>query len=274
MKWFLYWILLVVSSDIARAHSVEQYVISKDGITLFTIIGAGSVEERKIQDAFLDRLIEKLERRDKSIPIYLMCDQFRLFYYQHVQWFATVAYDTLRSPDPAFLEDYLYYRMGSSGSKHIGRYLKPPSDKYKFDLAEPIDLGSSYETTVAPLGLKIMYDYGATDSLTGWDRLYTLTQYAIDHLEEIKRGQRRMIMTYPLTLYDVDMANYKAEVSLLTIDTGLIRNIPLLVFGFDHTNVIETNNKRLYILVGIIALVVVLGVASVWKRKKLAAASG
>lgn len=71
MKPFIFSFVLIVFCCIAQAHTVEQYVTTKDGVTLFALISWGSDEERKIQDAFLDRLVQKLNRQDKSIPIYL-----------------------------------------------------------------------------------------------------------------------------------------------------------------------------------------------------------
>ena len=76
------------------ANSVEQYVKTKDGITLFALCSKGSTEERKIQDAFLDRLIKKLIRPDKTIEIYLLTDQFNLFSFGSKEWFANIIVTT------------------------------------------------------------------------------------------------------------------------------------------------------------------------------------
>lgn len=165
-----------------------------------------------------------------------------------------------------FIEDYLYYRMGPKYRERITEYTKPPSNKYQVNLNEPIDIGSTYKDEAAPLGLKIMYDYGPTDSLTGWDRLYSLVQYAVDHVEEIKRTQKRIATSYPVTVYFDDTTNYKTEVSLLTIDTGLIRKIPLIEFGFDHNKLENGNNVRLYIIVGMLGLAVSMSVIIIRRR--------
>lgn len=229
---------------------------TKNGITYFALISKGSVEERKVQDSFLDRLAEKLKKKDKEVPIYLWTDQFSMFFGRK-EWFASIAYDTLRNPDPGFIEDYFYYRMGPAYKKEISRYSKPLSNKYQVDLPEPIDLGSSYDTRKAPMGLKIYYDYGDNDSATGWDRLFTLVQYAIDHTQEIKEEQKRIVLPYPIALFDT--TSYKTEVSLLTIDTSKIQNIPLLHFGFDPAKADSTsaNNKFIWMGAGLFVLVLV-----------------
>jgi hypothetical protein len=268
MRIFLILVTLLTFNGHVQANTVEQYVNTKDGITLYALISKGSVEERKIQDAFLDRLIQKLRRKDKSIPIFLLTDQFSLFDFSRDEWFASISYDTLRSPDPMFLENYFYYRMGPEYQQHIQQYSKPPSGKHKIDLPEPIDIGSTYNNNKAPLGLKIIYDYGVTDSATSWDRLYTLVQYAIDHINEIKDKQARIILPYPVSYLDTSI--YKTEVSLLTIDTSLIRHIPLHSFGFDLTKVNEEKNISNYILMGLIFIVLLMAVIIIRLRMKSA----
>jgi hypothetical protein len=268
MRPFLLFIFLLTFGQSLYANEVEQYVKTSDGITYFALISKGSVEERKMQDAFLDRLVQKLKRRDKNIPIYLWTDQFPMFFGKK-EWFSTIAFDTLRSPDPGFIEDYFYFRMGAVYRKEITRYSKPPSNKYQLDLPEPIDLGSSYDTKTAPVGLKIYYDYGDNDSATGWDRLFTLVQYAIDHVEEIKEQQKRIVLPYPVALYDTT-TSYKSQVSILTIDTNKIQNIPLLHFGFDHTKVNTTNDYGKFIWIGA-GVFILLSIIVLTKRKQLTA---
>jgi hypothetical protein len=118
MRLLLVLISLLILCCNAQANTVEQYVKTKEGITLFAFISTGSIKEQKIQDAFLDRLIEKLRRKDKSVPIFLLTDQFHLFFGRK-EWFASIAYDTLSSPDPLFIEDYFYHRMGPDYRENI-----------------------------------------------------------------------------------------------------------------------------------------------------------
>src|SRR5687767_5099058 len=104
MRPFLIFFLLFARPDSAHATSIEFYKKAKDGITLFAIITMGSEEERKVQDAFLDKLVRKLKRRDKSIPIYILADQFDLWLFRNrTEWFGAIAYDTLRDPDHSFI---------------------------------------------------------------------------------------------------------------------------------------------------------------------------
>lgn len=260
-------LFILIFNNYVYANTVEQYIKTKNGITLFALYSKGSIEELKIQDAFLDRLIEKLKRPDKSIQIYLLTDQFRLFALGRKEWFASIAYDTLRSPDPMFLEDYFYYRMGQDYREYITKYSRPPSNKYQIDLPEPLDLGATYNTRQPLLGLKIIYDYGETDSVTGWNRLYTLVQYAIDNIDAIKSQQKRIALQYPVTY--MGETDYSPTVSLMTIDTNEIKNIPLLSFGFDHKKIIGNNNHNKFFLIGSICLVVLIIAFFLKKRNNL-----
>src|SRR5688572_26248805 len=97
----LYFFFLVIPVNVF-AHSVEQYVKRKDNVTLYAIITRESKEERKMMDAFLNQLVGKLKSNDRSVPIYLLADQFS-FYNETNEWFASIAYDSLKSPDPVFI---------------------------------------------------------------------------------------------------------------------------------------------------------------------------
>ena len=82
----LYFFLLLFPINVF-AHSVEQYVKTKDNVTLYAIITRESKEERKMMDEFLNQLVDKLKRNDRSVPIYLLADQFN-FYNETNEWFA------------------------------------------------------------------------------------------------------------------------------------------------------------------------------------------
>jgi len=253
MRFFLIFISLLIIHRNAHAHTVEPYEKTKKGITLFTYISTGSIEERKIQNAFLNQLTESLVWKNKRVPIYLIVDRLRLIHPLSDEWFASIAYDSLKPPDREFIEDYFYYRIGPYFREKVLLYRRPPSDKYKLNLKEPIDLGSSYDDKKAPLGLKIIYNYSFSDSAEYWNRLYTLVQYSIDHIDEIKRDQKKIILPYAI-MEQFDETNYNPEVSLLTIDTGLIHRLPLKNLGFDDTKLDEEKSIGKYILIGLLIL--------------------
>lgn len=253
MRFFLIFISLLIIHRNAHAHTVEPYEKTKKGITLFTYISTRSIEERKIQNAFLNQLTESLVWKNKRVPIYLIVDRLRLIHPLSDEWFASIAYDSLKPPDREFIEDYFYYRIGPYFREKILLYRKSPSDKYKVDLKEPIELASSYDDKKAPLGLKIIYNYSFSDSAKYWNRLYTLVQYAIDHIEEIKKDQKRIILPYPI-MEQFDELKYSPEVSLLTIDTSLIHRIPLQNFRFNETKLNEEKSIWKYILIGLLIL--------------------
>src|SRR3712207_2987304 len=106
MKRYVLLLMLLVCTFCLQAKTVEQYIRSEDGITLFAIISKGSLKERKDLDRFLDLLVKKLKRNDKQIPVHIYTDQFPFFWLRR-EWFASIGFDTLRSQDLRFIEDYL-----------------------------------------------------------------------------------------------------------------------------------------------------------------------
>ena len=255
MRYILLFILLFSQSK-SRAHSDELFSITKKGITLFCRVTEGSKEERLIYRAFLDQLTKRLVRADRSIPVYIWMDQFPLLFYRRDDWFATIGFDSLQIPDLTFLNDYFEYRMGAESRAWVEKR-NLVSEKYKTALMEPIDLGSTYDLNPKPVGLKVFYDYGFTDSTTGWDRVYSLVQYAIDHIDAIKLTQKRIALQYPNGI--IEDTRRVPMVSILTIDTNLIKQIPLRPSGFDHKKVNTSNNRIAYILgFSLLILIVVL----------------
>lgn len=244
--------LFLISCNSIDASEVEQFVKTKNGITLFALNGKGSIEGRKMYTAFLEKLVESIKRPDENIPIFILSDQFSFFPLRRKDWFATIAYDTLRGPDLSFIENYFYYRMGENYRKEIFKFSTPISNKHQIDLPEPIDLGSTYDGKEPVLGLKIFYEYGENDSLTGWDRIYTLVQYAIDHLDQIKMNQKRIVFRYHAVTSEE--TEYVPRISLLTIDTFQIKNIPLQSSGFNPSE--DANNDLKYILISALMLLV------------------
>jgi hypothetical protein len=234
MKLFLIIFLLFLTFS-SNANTSWPYKYKKDGITLYASGSPDSIEVNNLFIPFLNRLVKKLKRPDKSFEIFLITDRFLIFPYYYDKWFGSIAWDTLREPDNSFLFDYYYYRVGGKTRELHFKNHTPNSKKYLTNLPEPIDIGSSYNTNKAPVGLKIIYNYAAEDSATVWNRLFTLVQYGIDNLEEIKKNQRRISVPLPMISYESIYPDKK--VSLLTIDTAKIRRIPLLSFGFDPKNI-------------------------------------
>ncbi|MBI1781422.1 MAG: hypothetical protein HYR66_08635 [Sphingobacteriales bacterium] len=267
MKSFLIILLFISCCTFSRANTSWPYKYQKDGITFYATGSADSVEMNKLFKTFFNKLVNNLKRADKSYEIFLITDRFLIFPFFYDKWFGSIAWDTLRKPDNAFLFDYYYYRVGGENAKWHFRKGKPASTKYLFDLPEPIDIGSTYDTSKAKVGLKIIYNYAAEDSLTVWDRLFTLVQYGIDHIEEIKQTQKRISVPLPMMTYEPP--NIDKQVSLLTIDTGLIRTLPLLKLEFDAKKAISQKAiSPLIYTTPILAIMFIFGLLLIIKNRK------
>jgi hypothetical protein len=242
-----------------KATSIWKYSKSKGGFTLIT--GISSKEDSLMIDAFFERLLNELNRDDKTIPILLLIDCSGIKNNREEHGFASIAVDTLREIDPFFIGAYYYHRLGKTFEEHYQVYKPYPSKKYLYDLPEPIDINSSFQSTPGTVGLKIMYNYGAADSILWFDRIYTLVQYGIDNLSKIKSEQKRIAMDYQFGV---------AKISFLTIDTGKINRLPLLSLGFNPKEINKQSFKSSkYWLIGITAIFIISLALFYWKRQRL-----
>ncbi len=81
----------------------------KEGITIIVPCAyEDSVFERKQQEAFLNRLVEKLNRKDTSLKILLLVNPMIMYpgWGTENYWFATLGYDRLQEPDMEFIKDF------------------------------------------------------------------------------------------------------------------------------------------------------------------------
>lgn len=257
MRAFFFFILLLTLSLSVEATSIRKYTKSKDGFTLIT--GISGKEDSLMFDAFFDRLLNRLKRDDKSIPILLLIDYSGIKNNRKGHGFASLAVDTLRIIDPSFIGAYYYHRLGKTFEENYQVYEPYPSNKYLTDLPEPIDINSSFQSMPSTVGLKIMYNYGAADSIIVFDRIYTLVQYGISNMEKVKREQKRIAVDYQFGT---------AKVSFLTVDTNVINRLPLLTLGFDPKDMNHPSFTKAY-LFGVIGVLVVVLLLYFWKRQRL-----
>jgi hypothetical protein len=247
MRYLFTTIFLLFTVYSVKATSVRKYTKSKDGFTLITTISGK--EDSLIFDAFFERILSKLNRNDRNIPILLLIDYSGIKNNRMVNGFASIAIDTLREFDPFFIGAYYYHRLGKSFDEFYHTYEPYPSKKYLMDLSEPIDINSSFDST-SLTGLKIIYNYGAADSIIAFDRVYTLVQYGINNVDKIKNEQKRIAMDYEFGA---------AKISFLTIDTGEINRLPLLSLGFNPRAIDKRpfkNSKHWFIGVAVMSIIV------------------
>lgn len=227
MRGHLISIFFLIISNSCFANTGWWFTGHKEGITIIVPCAyEDSVFERKQQKAFLDRLVEKLNRKDTSLKILLLVNPLIMYpgWGTENYLFATLGYDRLQEPDMQFIQDYYDYRSENRAGREPTFYGRPSSEKYKVDLPEPLDISVSYNNPVSVIGLKVICGYVHWDSVITYDRIYTLIRYGINHIEEIKKYQDSIHIPYWLK----GMA-----VSINTLDTGLIKSLPLLSLGFD-----------------------------------------
>jgi hypothetical protein len=219
-----------------------EYRGTKDGITL---IAAGGYEDslgyQRMYDAFLELVVEKTKTVKRNFHILVTLDQFGLRWRRDHNWEAFISFDIQRDFDYRFIEAYHDYRLDHSFNSSRLKNFNLPSESYTRDLPEPIDFYSSFDTSNTVVGLKIIYNYGLMDSATCFDRVLALVKYGLDNLQGVKQTQERIVVGYQMG--DIKM-------SLLTIDTSLIRSIPLIKSGFDYQKFIKPDRLESNIAFG------------------------
>jgi hypothetical protein len=162
-------------------------------------------------------------------------------------WNSIIGYDTLRF-DLKFIDG----DCAPKKAEEIALIENAPVDtSYRPPERVAIDWSGSCDRTNKDMGLKILYKWRDSDSGSIYfDRIYSLAKYGSEHLEEIKRNQRRIEMRY-----------YFGEwlLSVLTIDTSEIKKISLESLRFDPKNInVETKDKSLILIISLIILLVMI----------------
>lgn len=231
---------LITSANVCLANEVSEYRQTKNGITLITVYGDDS--ERKILDAFLKRLAKKL-KRPSHLQIMIIVDS-----HSQVPWSAVMGYDSLRF-DVDFIDDTLNPVPRDPAVEFFLDKNRPINTEHKPVKKVEISWNTSYHREKKDVGLKILYTWSESDSNSiFFDRIYSLAKYGVEHLEEIKKTQKKMIVKYYLVWVDF---------WALTMDTSEIKKIPLQSLGFDPNN-IQTEAKSNWTIWVISSIVLVM----------------
>jgi hypothetical protein len=217
-----------VSAQWPLLDLVEEYKNAKDGITLNTIISLRDTAGRQTLDAFLNHLCKKLKRSDQNFKILIAVDWIT------ERWNGAIGFDTVRLDYNAIMD---YYNPPSTGDTIDEVVIEEIDNKTVFadmpkELSAP-DWNISYNKKEKDLGLKILYKCPISDTSVFFDKIYSLTQFGLDHLEKIKSAQKRMEVKY---------SGY--PLSVLSLDTAEIKQIPLKHSGFDPGNLHEEKKNN------------------------------
>ena len=202
-----------------------------------TIIATAGYEDtlgtQKTFDAFLKSISSKLNLTKLPFKILILIDPMSLdpSIVPQLNHFSSVAYDTIRPVDI----DFLF-------SKTNGRV----------QFADTIDYGITDKKGVNELGLKIILKYTGRDTLNQFDKIYTLVKYGVENIETIKRTQKNLYLSRGMI-----------KVAVKTIDTGLIKKIPIVKLDNNPTFV-PVKRKTPFIAIVIVVCIV----AALYARSK------
>lgn len=244
---FLLCLLLIFQSAFCQwpvPDLVEEYQESKNGITLTTFISLHDSAGRQVLDAFLNHLSKKLKRPNNRFKILILAD------YKTRTWNAAIGVDTVRFDYNAMIDYFYPPHKENKVVEVVLQKTEPNKTPIETSKQTPApNWNVSYDKTANDLGLKILYKLPLSDTNIFFDRIYSLTQFGIDHFEKIKKQQTKMEMKYD---------GY--PLSVLSIDTIEIKKIPLKSSGFNRDNIVdhEKGNWPIWIISSTVLLVSVL----------------
>jgi hypothetical protein len=240
-------IIFIIILNTAFGNSVVEFYKSRDNLTIHAFYERE--QDSILLDRFFDLLKEKLNRKNYHGHILLLIDCVPIQYketdykgnHEDFTGIGLISYDVLRFWDFDFLSIYHKYRKGIPLTYENEVYNEPPSEKYKIDLPEPININSSFDETNSQAGLKIMYNSPMWFSLNDFDKIYTYAQYALDNINKVMANTSSIIMKYEYDSFDV---------SIKTLDTNLIKSLPVMRSGLrmDQLNKNELIIKRIVIV--------------------------
>ncbi|MDF2191689.1 hypothetical protein [Paraflavitalea sp. CAU 1676] len=198
------------------SNQSRYYISSRQGIT---IISTGSVDDstakQKTQDQLLNFVIKNFEHKAPGLPVLILLGPFGI----HVpkKDFATIAYKEFGKDDTVYIaKDVL---QGYRDMYHLEK-----DQNWTLHEMVPYEVVDSiYKGTVDVKGLVIRV-YGTFATADDYhNKILSLTEYAIDNLEEIKNQQRYELLPYHMS---------GTTISVLTIDRVRLKGVKIKQFGF------------------------------------------
>lgn len=263
MKHILLLLFIVIYSN-CYANSVLEYVKTKDKITLRTFVaGQENEEESKKLDSLLMALASVIDRKGNNVPIKIYWGIIPIYSFDlfSCETSAVLSYDTMKDIDAGFIDDYLMFHT-SEGSKSLffdlhGRNInKYRLKKLKKIQEGAVDIKSSYYNNKTGPAIFIILNNGIcpNDKITfnealqeTFETLYSLAQYAIDNFDYIKNNQKKISFNWNVEFYEY-LKDFHTPVSVNSIDTNLVKNIPIKQISVPFAQLIINEKKNYNII--------------------------
>ena len=240
-------VLVAINS---RSNQGRYYLSSKKGMAIVTIQGwDDSIEIQRLFDSYLDFISKKLQRKGSEPKVLLLLGHFGVHYPK--KNFISISYDYLSKHDTIYVAD-----------EHIETYrrMRPwqfETSNWTLNDYYPSEfIGSLIDEKGTDKGIIIRY-YGEFDSTINYfDRLSSITKFALTNLQDIKKNQNYIRVP----------ASFEGwSLSILTYDTSVLNSIPVTKYGFDTSIAMADKDDW----VAVFGLIIVLGafIGICWKFK-------
>lgn len=265
MKHILFFLFIVICSN-CFANSEYEYVKTKDKITLRTYVGGQeSEEDSKKLDSLLMALASVIDRKGNNVPIKIYWGIIPVYSFDlfSCQSSVVLSYDTMKEIDLFFIDDYLMFHTSEKSkdlfidlnSRYISKYRLKKLKKLQ-DGA--VDIKSSYYNNKGDAAIFVILNNGIcpTNKKTfdellhnTFEKLYSIVQYAIDNFDYIKNNQQKIDFNWTVEFYEY-LKDFHTNVSINSIDTNLVKNIPEKHISVPFAQLI-INKKKDYNLISL-----------------------
>lgn len=248
MKYFTIIILAIVISINSYSNQSCGYIATKQGITIISLGSCyDSAEQQRRLNSYLDFVIENLNDKNKDLQVLILLGHFGV--HRPQKDFISVAYDTLSKTDTVFIDD-------SELKAYKDIYHLAEGENWFLNYMFPSEIVDSIYNSKKVAGIKIRF-YGEFDTTQNYyDKILSITQFAIRNSNQIKEQQAYIKMPY-------DQKGQK--IAVLTFDTTKLNSIKAEHFGFQEDENI-TNNAKSYILIVIAGALFILVLSRLRKR--------
>ncbi|MFD2918954.1 hypothetical protein ACFS6H_04470 [Terrimonas rubra] len=259
MKHFMLLLFFFTGVGLFNLYS-QPFAKTKNKITIYnnTIYDDEASRSTKTMDTFLSALSATIDRKGNNIPIKIYWDEIPIapFDFYSCETNVVLSYDRMKTIDDRFIDDYFMFNTSEKSKDffldfHV-RYLSRYRLKKLKRLQEgPLDIKSSYYNNKTSPAIFIFFNTGYCEKnrqevetvlQQSFERIYSVAQYAIDSFNYIKNNQKKISIQWNMEAYTY-LKDFDTRVSVYSIDTNIVKNIPLKKFTVPYTSLVVDEKK-------------------------------
>jgi hypothetical protein len=252
MKILVIILFLIFLSPLVYGNETREYIATKQGITIISGGSFDSVKSQELLNEFLDFLLTKIKRKDNQVKIVIQTCILGIAHPKNEKRseYIFISYDTLLKRDTIYLEE-------SQLTHNQELFDLPATKNWIYNSWFPLfDISKLYSKT--DVGLKIKYEC-YDPSIDFYDRIIGIVSFATENISNIKNVQKNYYFPYFMEM--------GMNISMLSVDTGLLNNLNKEFYGFDAS--LKPRNSNYLFISGFLIFTAVIIIFYLVRRKLL-----